>query len=561
MTTGKKANQDRPPIPDSEIIERFGGIRPMASKLGVAVTTVQGWKERNHIPEARYSQIVKAAAEHGIDLGQSQGEAAGSVSARDEKRESPEPVETPTKADSRAEEAKTGPDAPPEVSAARVGEPASAHHEAPPSGGGRGGVPWSALIVAFLLLAVAIATAPLWTPRLYPELAGGQAGNGQLDEINAGLARVESATQELARDLKAQQGQLSDRIDALEAGGGETGAAFASQLSQIEQAVGNLSGKLDTVDSGLGDIDSRIAQLEAKQDDVPQSVETALAELKAATDELRNTVGEVRESVGDLSERLAASGENVTGIEERVSELESRPVQTGEKIAAMVLALGQVESALDTGRPYEAALNRLALLAKDDPLIAEGQAVVALAPWAESGIPDRLELRRRFDDLAPDIQRAISDTEDGTWLDSVWDRVKGLITIRRIDGSNLSPVARAERALDDGNLVAAAAAFDGQGSLGPEGDAWLELVRARIRVEKEIDELYAEMIEPLAGEGGASPGNGGAPQGDGNGASATGPGNSGAAPGNGNDGVVGPRPPGDGEGMTGNGVGEGATIQ
>ena len=32
----------------TEIIERFGGIRPMAKKIGVAVTTIQGGK--NGIP-------------------------------------------------------------------------------------------------------------------------------------------------------------------------------------------------------------------------------------------------------------------------------------------------------------------------------------------------------------------------------------------------------------------------------------------------------------------------------------------------------------------------------
>ena len=29
-----------------KVVAAFGGIRPMAKKLGVAVTTVQGWKER-----------------------------------------------------------------------------------------------------------------------------------------------------------------------------------------------------------------------------------------------------------------------------------------------------------------------------------------------------------------------------------------------------------------------------------------------------------------------------------------------------------------------------------
>lgn len=53
----------------ARIIEAFGGIRPMAKKLGVAVTTVQGWKERNAIPVQRLDQIREAAKRENIDLG------------------------------------------------------------------------------------------------------------------------------------------------------------------------------------------------------------------------------------------------------------------------------------------------------------------------------------------------------------------------------------------------------------------------------------------------------------------------------------------------------------
>ena len=60
-------NQD--PIKNAnELIERFGGIRPMAAKTGVAVTTIQGWKKRDAIPAARRALIISAAADNGVDL-------------------------------------------------------------------------------------------------------------------------------------------------------------------------------------------------------------------------------------------------------------------------------------------------------------------------------------------------------------------------------------------------------------------------------------------------------------------------------------------------------------
>ncbi len=50
------------------IIEAFGGLRPMAAKIDVAVTTIQGWKKRGVIPGARKEAILKAAEEHKIDV-------------------------------------------------------------------------------------------------------------------------------------------------------------------------------------------------------------------------------------------------------------------------------------------------------------------------------------------------------------------------------------------------------------------------------------------------------------------------------------------------------------
>lgn len=50
------------------IIEKFGGIRPMSSKINVAVTTIQGWKKRDTIPANRKALLLRCAEEHKIDL-------------------------------------------------------------------------------------------------------------------------------------------------------------------------------------------------------------------------------------------------------------------------------------------------------------------------------------------------------------------------------------------------------------------------------------------------------------------------------------------------------------
>ena len=69
MSRPENGSSQQQPIDNaSEIIDRFGGIRPMSTKMDVPVTTIQGWKKRDVIPANRRAEIVRAATTHNIDL-------------------------------------------------------------------------------------------------------------------------------------------------------------------------------------------------------------------------------------------------------------------------------------------------------------------------------------------------------------------------------------------------------------------------------------------------------------------------------------------------------------
>lgn len=51
-----------------EVIERFGGIRPMSTKTDIPVTTIQGWKKRDSIPANRVEEIIKAAQSNNVEI-------------------------------------------------------------------------------------------------------------------------------------------------------------------------------------------------------------------------------------------------------------------------------------------------------------------------------------------------------------------------------------------------------------------------------------------------------------------------------------------------------------
>ncbi|MBI1682350.1 carph-isopro domain-containing protein [Caulobacter hibisci] len=53
----------------ASVFQKFGGIRPMAAKLGdVPPSTVKSWHAKRQIPAWRHASILAAAAQHGIDL-------------------------------------------------------------------------------------------------------------------------------------------------------------------------------------------------------------------------------------------------------------------------------------------------------------------------------------------------------------------------------------------------------------------------------------------------------------------------------------------------------------
>lgn len=500
MNKDSKDGSTAPHLSDSEIIDRFGGIRPMAAKLGIAVTTVQGWKARGHFPENRRQQIHDAARSAGIDLGDAgtpAPEAAAPPPATESDAAKPPAAESPaTEPVSPSPAIGSGADAPGRPREAIRQDPPKPDRpekkEPEPKADGAKATPGPATgpitgigdarrlapiaLGLGLVLAVALFTRPFWEPAVYGSRADGAA---------ADLSGVERMLDEITEESQTRDRALTGRIAALEAGGGEAGAALATQLATLEKNLVELERTLGSLDRGMQGVDDRLAALEAARGEVPESV---TAGLRQAADDIEAT----RAALAALRAESAVR-------DERLTTLETRPVQTGERIAALALAVGQAETALNAGRPYRAALDRLVGIAPDDQLILDG--VSALYARSDDGIPGRPALQRRFIELAPQIDRALADTGGDSWVDRAWHSLSTLVTVRRKDGAEASPVSRAETALADGDLAGVVDAFGSAGSLGAAGDAWLENIRARVAAENEIEALYGRVIAPLATTG------------------------------------------------------------
>jgi hypothetical protein len=431
--TSKPANGGDETPPAVRVIGAFGGIRPMANKLNVPVSTVQGWKERGVIPETRHDEIRAAAQEHEVALDDVVLDASAEAP--------PEPpAEAPAEAEAEASaEAASEADAPVDAPGAApwarpekrdddgsAEEPsiepsiAAAQGSAASSGGGRSG--W---IPGFVLGAVVFAVG-----------AGGAV---------------------LTKDIWAPAGETAGS-----AGAGGTDGALADQLAALE---------------------SRVKEIEAK----PAGT-ASLPDDLATTKDIERLQGEIAalSGGGDAAADLAAQ---VTEIKASIDEL--RAVNASQD-ALLWSAVGSLRDALRYTGPFTEQLADVSRLAGDRAGFQE--ALAELKPLADGGVASVAELQREFPETAREIVAAgYGDSDDGV-LGDVLNRVSQVVTIRPVgevegDGPG-AIVARAEGHVDQGDLAAALEELKGlPQDASQAADGWRQRAQQRIAADAAITRL------------------------------------------------------------------------
>lgn len=372
------------------IIAMFGGIRPMAAKVGVAVTTVQGWKERGVIPTARHEEILVAATRHDIALtradmgGQdttpapddgSAPDAAVSAGAADEK-ESPDA----TAPWSKQASSKPAPESATESFA--KSSPASPPPQPPAQAKGRAGRWMRAAVVGLVLGVIGIGAGGYawwqwWADpgaRPWVRVAPGP-GTAELaaleDRTKALAAALTAAQKRLAALESIDQGVVPENVER------RIAALEAMDQNIVPDAIENRLAALEkgSDETGATDaIEKRIVALEsAAQSGVPESVEQRIAALESADksgvpDSVEQRLAALEQARGDgvsesTEKRLAAIEEKSAApvlpekLEERLAALEQnadKPMQepVGARGAALLLAVGQLRTALAGANPF-----------------------------------------------------------------------------------------------------------------------------------------------------------------------------------------------------------------
>jgi len=435
--------------PTGGIIDRFGGIRPMATKLAVPVTTVQGWKKRGIIPQVRHADILAAAARENIAID------PGELAATDPTPAVPKPEIHPAAAP--IPEPAVRPAAPPPVMSETVIVRKN------------GAIAYIALLVALVVGVAGAGAAYLaWHYCLQPLQARVAAlearpGGGDTDDLARRVAKLESqagqSSPSVAAAAPAANGGETDRIAALEKQLAElrTGAAQSEQLAKGLSELQLAAGGRELLAQSIRDIQS------------------SMAAAQGAVERLNGQVGTLAGRLDKVDAALADRRQQALRAE------------------ATILSVGQLRAVLATSKPFAKQLAAVRAMVTGD---AEMNGVLdQMQPYADSGVETSDDLTRDFNRLAPNLVRTAVVGDGKSWWRQALYHVESVISIRRTGAdaqgdSTGAVVARAEAKLDEDDLPGAIATLQRlSGAAGDLASPWIHDAQHRVAVEAAESDL------------------------------------------------------------------------
>lgn len=352
-----------------------------------------------------------------------------------------------------------------------------------PRRGGRSAVLWLAAMLA--LVVAAVGGSPYWAP---PVMALLPWGADRLPDTGEVSRRVDAIDQQLAAakqsadQLTSTVTVLSGRIDQLAAAGGDVVQARAA-LAALSQRVDQLAGAQQSAGAERQQVQQQVAALQAKLAAQPAVDPATIA---AMQQQLTRLDGE------------AASLANLVAAVEKAAAAAPAADPTD---AALVLTLLQIREAVAQGRPFQSEYDAFQALAGSRPDIAAAAAPLAAA--AKSGVAGHAVLAQRLAELAGKIATATAPPPSADWREQALSHLRGLVTVRRIDGPNQTPaeaaVSTAQQALATGDLAGAVAALAPLPAPNAEAAApWLQMARDRLQVETALARVQGLLVARLA---------------------------------------------------------------
>lgn len=328
-------------------------------------------------------------------------------------------------------------------------------------------------------------------------------------------AQIKSAQQELA-ELKTRVEAMGSYLPSEAVNSGTLPEMPNVDLTPLENRIAQLESALNAANAKLGELSANQGVTAAPATPVDDPRIGALSSENQA----------LRDQIAMLNQRLEAMetlGTKVQELEPKLSALSDQVANMPkgaeqQRAAALIVAIGELRSALASDKSFAAELSALNDLTQTDDAVRPRlkPIVDALAPFADSGVPTLSQLAAGFP--ATDIARAgeaeiATEVADDPWYQRLWHgtvhALSEVFTLRpvgpEVEGEGTLPrLARAEAKVGEGDLSGAVAELKGLTGLAAETAAeWIALAEARLTVEHaaaQLADISTRELAPQAGE-------------------------------------------------------------
>jgi hypothetical protein len=390
---------------------------------------------------------------------------------------------------------------------------------AAPARGQRGSRGAVLLLSGVLILIVAgIALSPFWATDVEKLLPWGARSGTSAEDYAALAARVTAVEKRPAppsvdvNSVKSAMGALGRRVEQLETG-------VNARLAEIEKSPVSPSTDIDALKSQESALAHRVDQLEVARKGDGQ-IEAVVAATQTKLQQLEQQLTTVE---AQTSARAASEAAELQNSEQELAQLGSLTAELGKRVpaleqqlrsqgdaertdAVLALLLLQMREAVDQARPFPAEYDAFMTLARDPDLKAAAE---PLAAAARNGVASRAVLKARLAEFAGRVATTSEPATESDWGAQALARLRGLVTIRRIDGASQTgpeaAVSDGQTALARGDLAGAVAALDPlSGANGEAVRPWLRMARQRLAVDTALDHLQ-ELLTVRLGSTRATP--------------------------------------------------------
>lgn len=288
------------------------------------------------------------------------------------------------------------------------------------------------------------------------------------------------------------------RIDALEAQTktlSEQLTAMAGASDQLKTEIQNVADQSSATQNAGAAIETRLASAE----DAAKSVRAELEKLKSAAATAATPSGNTSPPAD--SSALATLAQRLDVLEKDVASLKtvSTPSDQTAVTATLSQSLSDLKAKIAAGASYHDELERISRM------VPAAAGLDTLSANANEGLPTAAGLAAELTALIPLLpkQEIELPSSQNSYLDSFWNAMKNVITIRRIGDTDWPDLAAKCAALaESGDLAQAIEKIDKAEGAKPSAlSGWRDRAAKRIALEAALEETSQAVLRQITSLG------------------------------------------------------------